>query len=299
LHDKSPPAWKIGSILLVGILAVSTAAPLIRLAIAAADQRGLGFSLVLAGARLALASLFLLPTWGQVRQQALPITGVKFAIAAGVALACHFAAWITSLSYTSITASTALVTTNPIWIALLAWLWHGERPKAQTLIGMAIALSGGLILGLGQSTTSATSSQPLLGNSLALFGAWMVSGYLLLGREAQRQGVGLGAYTTIAYTVAAIVLVPLPWLVGASYQGLPLSVYGYITLTALLPQLIGHTSFNWAVRWVSPTLVTLLILFEPALASLMGYLLFGEIPGPTVGLGASILLLGVAIAALA
>lgn len=283
----------------MGILAVSTAAPLVRLAIAAANQSGLGFSLVMAGARLTCAAVLLLPTWRSVLQPHCSTTGVKFAIAAGVALALHFAAWITSLSYTAIAASTTLVTTNPIWIALLAWLWHGERPKAQTLIGMAIALSGGLILGLGSANSSTPGSAPLLGNSLALLGAWMVSGYLLLGREAQRQGLSLGAYTAIAYSVAAIVLLPLPWLVGAQYSGFPPSVYGYIALMAVLPQLIGHTSFNWAIRWVSPTLVTLLILVEPALASLLAYALFGEIPGPTVGLGAVILLLGVAIAILA
>ena len=91
---------------------------------------------------------------------------------------------------------------------------------------------------------------------------------------------------------------PIPFVSGVGYFGYPGLVYFYLLLIALLPQLIGHTSFNWAVRWVSPTLVTLAILFEPVGASFLGYLLFGEVPSLIVFLGAVILLVGVAVAAL-
>ncbi|MBO0351494.1 DMT family transporter [Phormidium pseudopriestleyi FRX01] len=293
-----PDPWTIALILGVGIFALSTGAILIRLAFQAAGVQGVGFSLILAASRLSLAALLLLPAWRNIKPQPLQSGAVIYAGVAGGFLALHFATWITSLSYTSIAASTAIVTTNPVWIAMFS-LRFGEKPKPQTLVGITLALIGGLAIGLGGTESSAIASHPLLGNSLALIGSWAISGYLLLGREAQRRGMGIGSYAAIAYSSAALVLLPLPLLWGTSYVGYPPSVYGYVLLMAIGPQLIGHTSFNWALRWISPTLVTLVILFEPVGASILGYFIFGELPGMGVIGGAIVLLIGVAIAALA
>lgn len=294
----TPPRWLVVGVLLMGVLVVSTAAILVRSAIAAANTRGVGFSLFLSATRLTLAALLLSPTWGNLRQLPPTSRSLTYAIAAGVCLAGHFAAWTTSLSYTSIAASTTLVTTNPIWVALFSWIGWREIPTRLTLVGIAIALSGGMLVGWNGGEINAAASQPILGNFLALVGAWTVSLYLLLGREAQRQGMSTQSYGLVAYAIAAVVLLPLPALFGIDYLGYPPAVYGYTLLMALLPQLIGHTSLNWALRWLSPTLVTLMILFEPVIASYMGYLVFGEVPGPFVLLGAGILLVGVAIAAI-
>ncbi len=281
-----------------GILAVSTAAPLVRLAMDAAADRTLGFSLVIAATRLTLATIVLLPQSYGVYQQRPNRVALGYAIAAGLALAVHFATWITSLAFTSVAASTAIVTTNPIWIALLSWVWLREKPSGQRVIGIGIALAGGLLIGLDAGPPNPAGQMSLLGNALALLGAWMVSLYLLLGRQAQHHGLNLTAYILVAYSTAAIALLPLPWLFQANYH-YPPTVYGYIALTALLPQLVGHTSLNWAIRWISPTLVSLVILFEPVLASALAFLLFAEIPPITVFLGAGVLLMGVAIAVLA
>jgi drug/metabolite transporter (DMT)-like permease len=209
----------------------------------------------------------------------------------------HFATWITSLSYTSIAASTTLVTTSPIWVALLSWFWQGEKPGRLTLIGIGIASAGSLLIGLGDADSTNIGTNPLLGDGLALIGSVAASLYFLWGREAQQQGLSIGHYATVSYSVAAIALLPLPLLVGTAYTGYTFTTYIYMVLMALLPQLIGHTSLNWSVRWVSPTLVTLAILFEPVVSSLLGYWVFGEVPGPFVLLGAVVLLVGVAITA--
>jgi drug/metabolite transporter (DMT)-like permease len=292
--SNTPSRWQIGLILTLGVMAISTSAVLVRLTIAAANMRGVGFSLVMAASRMAIASLILLPTWRGIGA-AKPTRAAGYAIAAGFVLALHFATWITSLSYTSIAASTAIVTTNPIWVALLLWLWFNEKPSRQILLGIGISLLGGLLICFGD-TTGSFAPQPLLGNGLALVGAWAASGYILLGREAQRHGLGIGSYVAVAYTTAAIALLPLPLIFGYQYTNYPPVVYGYLILMALLPQVIGHTSFNWSVRWVSPTLLTLIILLEPVFASILGYLLFAEIPSAVMLLGALILLAGVAIA---
>lgn len=293
--DKPQP-WQVGCVLTLGVLSISTTAILIRLSMEASGIRGLGFSLFLAASRLAIAAIALLPTWRHFRKNPVSARGYYYAIGAGLSLAIHFAAWITSLSFTSIAASTTLVTTNPIWISLLSWWWFREKPTKFTVVGIVVALAGSVLIVLGDGGVEGSESNPLLGNCLALIGAWLVSLYLLFGREAQRCGFTLTNYVTLAYTIAALVLLPFPLVLGAGYTGYPKLVYVYVLLMAILSQLIGHTSFNWAIKWISPTLVTLTILFEPIGASFLGFLLLGEVPQPSVIWGGSVVLMGVAIA---
>lgn len=294
--SKQPSPWQVGLILVTGVLAVSSAAIFIRLANMAAGLSGIGFSLFLSASRLTIASLFILPAWRNLRPNQLSPGAFHYAVGAGICLALHFVTWITSLSFTSIAASTTLVTTNPIWVALLSWLWFKEKPSRLTQLGIAIAFIGGVLIALGDQETVNISPNPALGNSLALVGAGMASLYLLLGREAQRRGLGIGSYITIAYSTGALVTLPLPFMFGVNYFGYSSAVYLYILLMAVLPQLIGHTSFNWAVRWISPTLVTLALLWEPVISSCFGYLVFQELPGRFVLVGATVLLGGIVVA---
>jgi drug/metabolite transporter (DMT)-like permease len=295
---NKPSSFQVGLVLAIAVFAVSTAAIWVRLAVEATGEASVGFSLFLAASRLMVAAIALLPTWRTLARGSVPKSALVCAGAAGLCLAVHFATWITSLSFTSIAASTALVTTNPIWVALLSWLVFRERPTPLTGGGIALALAGGLLIALGgaQTPTHSSAPNPLLGDALALVGAWMASLYLLLGREAQRRGLGTGSYAAIAYSSAAGVLLPLPWLWGAGYSGYPTPVYLYLLLMAFLSQLIGHTSINWAVRWLSPTFVALAILFEPLGSSVLGFIIFGEVPGWLVATGALVLLVGAAIA---
>lgn len=293
---KQPHPWQVGFALVVGVFAISTAAIFIRLAIAAAGVRGVGFSLFIAASRLAIASLLLLPAWRNLRATPLSPGACRYAVGAGICLALHFATWITSLSFTSIAASTTLVTTNPVWVALLSWLWFKEKPTTLTILGIGIALVGGVLIATGDAGVTTAGRNSPLGNFLALLGACLISVYLLLGREAQRRGLGIGSYVAIAYSTGALVLLPLPLLFGSTYTGYPLAVYLYIFLMAIASQVIGHTTINWAVHCIAPTLVTLAILFEPVSSSFLGYLIFNELPGLLVLVGAVVLLGGVALA---
>lgn len=305
--SEPPTQWRIWLVLTAGILSVSTAAIFIRWAFEASGDLDVGFSLVLAASRLTLAALFLLPTYfltpylsskRNIPTPQIQRSAVYYSTIAGVFLAIHFATWITSLAYTSIAASATLVTTNPVWVALISWLWFREKPSWMTIAGIIVALSGGVVIALSSADSSTAGSNPLLGNGLALAGSWAISLYFLLGREAQQRGLSIGNHVALTYSTAAIVLLPLPFLFGTGYTGYPGQVYLCILLMALIPQLIGHTSFNWAVRWVPPTLVTLTILAEPIGASLLGMMIFGENPGWRVALGGSVIIAGVGIAAL-
>ncbi|MEL4895958.1 DMT family transporter [Crocosphaera sp. Alani8] len=290
---RSPKTWQVTLILIVGILSVSSTAVFIRLALEASGKPGVEFSLFLAASRLIIASIILFPAWKTVVKNKVTNKAYYYAIVAGFSLAFHFVCWITSLSFTSIAASTTLVTTNPIWVALISWFWFKEKLKKVTILGIIISLSGGILIALGSNNTNNFYSQPMLGNSLALMGAFFVSFYLIFGKISQEQGLKIGSYSIIVYTTAALLLFPLPFIFGSGYSNYPSSVYFYVFLIAIFSQLIGHTSINWSVRWLSPTLVTLGILFEPIGSSLLGFIIFQEVPSILVLIGAIIILFGV------
>lgn len=295
---RSPQLWQVTFILTIGILSVSSTAIFIRLALESANNFGLEFSLFLAASRLIIASIVLVPAWQTVVKNKVNRKAYYYAIAAGFSLALHFVCWITSLSFTSIAASTTLVTTNPIWVAFLSWFWFKEKLKKVTLLGIVIALLGGVFIALGSDTANNSYNQPMLGNSLALMGAFFVSFYLIFGKLSQQEGLRISSYSVIVYTTAALLLLPLPFIFGSGYTDYPNSVYFYVLLMAIFSQLIGHTSINWSVRYLSPTLLSLAILFEPIGASFLGFILFKEIPSFLVLIGAIVILLGVTISVL-
>ncbi len=267
------------------------------------------FGVLIAAGRITVASLLTAPIgFAALQRERRTLEprvfqkAVWLAVAAGIGLAAHFAFWISSLSFTSVAASTAIVTTNPIWLSLFAWLVWKQIPARGVIVGIAIAFAGGVLVAVGDNTagsstgSSNTFSNPLLGNGLALLGAFAVSSYYLLGKAAQANGLSLSAYTGIAYTTAALALAPLPALFGVPYTGYPISTYLWIALLGLVPQVIGHTSFNWAVRYLNPAIVTMVILLEPIGSSIAAVMLFNEIPGVLTVIGAALLLIGVFVA---
>ena len=299
-----PPRWKVIAVLAVGVMAMSSASILVRFAFTAGGENSFAISLLLGAGRLLLASALLLPAWiALCRLPEIPRRALWLSCLSGVAVALHFATWFTSLAYTTIPASTVLVTLGPVWTAIIG-TWLGiERLSLRAWLGILMALAGALIIGLIDSRAGAiaTASNPVLGDLLALIGGVAGAVYRLLGRGAQRAGLSIGAYSAVAYGVGGLVLLPGPALFGAApdlaaytqYSG---AFYFWLVLLALVPQLIGHTSANWAVRWFSPTLISLVVLFEPVAGSVLAWVFFGEAAGPAVWLGGGVLLIGVAIA---
>ncbi|MBI3537919.1 MAG: DMT family transporter, partial [Chloroflexi bacterium] len=228
-------------VLFLGILAVSSAAILISFA------RAQGIpAIVIAALRLSFASLILFP-YAFARQRGewrkLSRRDFLLALASGVLLAFHFAFWISSLDYTSVMSSVVLVSTNPFFVGLASVLFLREPLRRGTVIGILIASIGGALIGLTDLGQGGANS--LQGDLLALLGAATVSGYLLIGRKL-RQQLSLIAYIGLVYTTAAIVLLALAIFFGANLFGYSPWGYALILLLALGPQLIGHSSFNWA-----------------------------------------------------
>ncbi|MEN9560550.1 MAG: hypothetical protein RLZZ502_1761 [Pseudomonadota bacterium] len=261
-------------ILLIGILAVSTAAVLIKQAQAAGAA-----SLLIAAGRMGLASLVLFPVAAFVHHhtwRTLSLPMVLRVLLCGVLLALHFAFWISSLAHTSVAVSTVLATTTPIWVALASRFLFQEHLSRGQLLGLAIALAGSLALGLND-LGPAHSTQSVWGGFLAVASAWMIAAYFLLSQKL-RQALPNLAFIGLTFSTAAVVLVLL-----CLAQGLSLGIGAIqsealwaIALLALVPQLIGHSALNWAIPRLGATVVTVAILGEPVGAAILALLLLHE-----------------------
>lgn len=290
------PTWKPFAALFIGLFAVCTAAIFIRLA-----QQSHAPSLVVAAGRLTVASLVLLPWAGRryaadIRQ--LTRNDWSLVLLSGLVLGIHFAAWITSLEYTSVVNSVALVTTNPLWVALMAPLFLGESLRRQTLIGLGLAFGGGLLVALSNAAGEAPNSdQPLLGNFLAVVGAIAAAAYFIIGRRL-RGHLSIVPYITVVYTIGAITLLVAALLAGdmAEIVELPLDVWVWIALLGLVPQLVGHTSFNYALGFLPAGYVSLVVLGEPIGSGFLAFMFLDETPVPLQLLGATFILIGIFIA---
>ena len=281
--------------LAAGVLIVSTAAILIRFA----QQAGMP-SLTVAAGRLGVAALILAPivAWRSGPQlRRLSRRDVLLGGLSGAFLAAHFAAWITSLAYTSVASSVALVTTNPLWVGVVSMLIFRERLSAGTLGGIALTLAGGILIFISDSgAADSHNPDPLLGNVLALVGAFTASGYFLVGRSV-RSRLSLLVYVWLSYSTAALLLVAAVWASGAPVLGFPPVAYLALLALAIGPQLLGHTSFNWALRYLSATFVAVAILGEPIGSALLAFLIFDERFAPLQLSGFVLLLIGIYLAA--
>ena len=260
-------------VLAVGVAIVSTASILIRFA----HAEGASSALIAAG-RLTIAALVMAPfALSRAGPELVRIRRRDLLLCAssGLLLAAHFWTWIASLEHTSVANSTVLVTTNPVWVALLsAWLLK-EVPQRGQIAGIVLTLVGTTLIFVAESTHHSVASSPLLGNSLALLGAIAASGYLLIGRGL-RANLSLTAYVWLTYSFAALALIIVALASAEPVQGISPTAWLLIAALALGPQLLGHTSFNWALRRLSATFVAVSILGEPIGSALLAWWLLDE-----------------------
>jgi drug/metabolite transporter (DMT)-like permease len=289
--------------LVAAILAVSTSSIFIRFAQADAP------SLVIAALRMIWAALLLAPiVWVRHRKEVTSLARHELlpVLTAGLFLAVHFATWISSLEYTSVASSVVFVSTGPLWVALLSPIFLGERLERSALLGLGVAILGGMIVGISDTCTSerrlicpdldqVLQGRAMWGNFLALAGAWSVSGYLIIGRKL-RSTTSLFPYIFMVYGISAIVLLLLMAAAGQSPLGYPSRAYGWIFLLAVFPQLVGHSTYNWVLGYIPATLVSLLTLVEPLAAAVLAFLILSEAPTRGVLLGGALILAGIYLA---
>lgn len=288
--------WLPYVVLGTAVLIVSSAAILIRIA----QAEGVN-SITIAAWRLTIAAVLLWPlAWAKASKEigALKKQDWLLGGAAGIFLALHFAAWISSLGFTSVASSTALVTTNPIWIALVSFLFFREQLGRWLVLGIAAAILGSALIFLSDARLMEGSggSNPMLGNALAVVGSLTVCGYLLIGRRL-RKTMSLLPYIWLVYSSAAVALLLTAVLSGAALRGFSSLAWVCLIALALGPQLLGHSAINWALKHVSATFIAITILGEPIGSALLAWLIFDERFAPLQLAGFALLLAGIYLAA--
>ena len=264
----------------VGVLAVSAAAIFIRLAEAPA--------VAIAFWRCALGAVVLLPL-ALVRGDRFPKGRTLYAgVASGVALGAHFGFWISSLDYTSVAASVVIVSTQPVFVAVLAYLLFGERTTPLSFLGIIVSLAGTALIAVDRTVGSAA----ILGNVLALIGAVTVAIYVLIGRSSRTGGVGVLPYSIVVYSASAVTLLPAALVFDVRLWGYSAETWFWLAAITVGPQLMGHTVFNWALRYVEASIISGTILAEPVISALLAWLVLSEKPGVLTLVGGAVVLAG-------
>jgi drug/metabolite transporter (DMT)-like permease len=271
----------------VGLLAVSWSAPLIRLA---SDVPPLSIAFW----RSAIATALLLPLvviHHREEVRGLERRDLLAMLLTGAMLALHFATWIASVNMTTVASSVLLVASQPIFVAIASTVM-GERPSKKLIIGIIVAVAGGLLVTGGDIGASGKS---LTGDGLAIAGAIAGSGYLLMGRRL-RARLSVLTYVVIVYGSCAVLLAVAMLIRGTPFAGYASRGWILIVAIALGPQLLGHTSFNLLLDRMDATQVAVAIMGEPVISSFIAALLFAELPGFLVIPGGFLLLTGIRLA---
>ena len=257
--------------LLIGMLAVSSAAILFRFTTAP--------PFVVATYRLGLAALLMVLLTGDRMAELKKLSRNEAALLlSGLSLAFHFSLWFYSLRHTTIAASTIIVTSSPIILIASSWALLGEKPVPKGILGTALSFLGILIIFWGHDMGR------LWGDLLAFLAMLAVVVYLMAGRVLRKKLDTL-PYVSSVYSLSFIFLLTFSILNGDPLAGYPVNEYFVFALLALIPSGIGHTAYNYSLKYFKTYLVSLTVLGEPIIATLLAIPIFGELPNLTTVLG--------------
>jgi drug/metabolite transporter (DMT)-like permease len=273
------PATRDFALLWMGVISASVSAILIRYA-DGAEPLAISFWRCTAGA------IVLLP-FARRGLGALEPGTLRMPAVAGAFLAVHFASWITSLELTTVASSVLLVSTTPIFVALAAWLLLKERVQTRGWAGVLLAFAGTVLI-----AGADLSGSSLDGNLLALIGGATSGGYVLAGRRA-RQDIGILEYAVIAYATAGALLLGSCLIGGVALWGFDARTWWAIAGIVIGPQLLGHTFINLVLKDIDVTTVSVSIMAEPVIATVLAFLLFDEVPPALLYPGGAAILAGI------
>jgi len=271
-------------IVLIGVVFVSFSSVLTKMSDAP--------SFVIAAYRLGFTVLLLMPSVlrGKIPEiRKIDRRSLVICMVSGVFLALHFATWIASIKYTSIASAAVLVNTHPIFIVLASYLLFKEKVTGKILSGIIVAFIGGSIISVGDSTLG---TNILLGDMLAVAGAFFVAGYFLIGRIV-RQRLSVTTYTFLVYSSSFLTLVILSMITNTPLYPYPVKELLIFLSLAVFCTILGHSIFNWALEYVPPTFISTAVLGEPVGATIWAMMIFAEIPTLWQVGGSAIIVFGI------
>ncbi|MFJ7860191.1 DMT family transporter [Peribacillus sp. NPDC097206] len=269
--------------LAIGVASVSFSAILVKLATAPSG--------IIAFYRLLFTVLLMLPVFLIKYRHELKLIRKKdwlLSIAAGVFLAFHFILWFESLNYTSVASSTVLVTLQPLFAFAGAYFFFKERFSLRAIGSGVIAIAGSFVISWGDFRISGMA---LWGDVLALIACALVTGYLLFGQSVVKR-ISSITYTFVVYSISAVTLFVYVLVKGEALAPYAVEDWIYFILLAIFPTLLGHSLFNWTLKWLSTTTISMAILLEPVGATVLAYFILDEPILWTQVLGGTIILVG-------
>lgn len=268
----------------IGVISVSLSAIFVKLANAEAGV--IAFYRMLFSV-LIMAPLFFWKYTNEVKQ--LRRRDWLFSSVAGIFLAFHFILWFESLNYTSVASSTVLVTLQPLFAFVGTYFFFKESITLKTILAGAIAIVGSILISWGDFKLSGTA---FYGDMLALIACALVTAYFLFGQDVRKR-LSLVTYTMLVYAVSTITLFIYVLIKGESFGPYPTKDWIWFILLAIVPNLLGHTLFNWSIKYVSTNVVSIAILFEPIGAAILALFIFKEYLIATQIIGGLIVIVGI------
>jgi drug/metabolite transporter (DMT)-like permease len=275
--------------LAIAIAVTAMCVPAIFIRLAQADSLSIAFL------RLAMAAVLLWPVAGRrviPCMRVLTLPERRRTIAAGVFLGAHMFLWVTAVTKTTVASASFLIITQPILVAVLAHFLLQERLNRWVVAALFLTLGGSALINVGDLDLGA---EYLWGDFMALLSAVMAAFYLLAGRSV-RTRIPLLPYITVVYSVSALTLLPFCLLTDVPLLTLHSAAYFWILMLALIPTLIGHSLFNYALGYLKAFTVNASIVFEPIGATILAWMIFHEQPSIWLYPGAALLALSLVLA---
>ncbi|MFE8702453.1 DMT family transporter [Cytobacillus sp. FJAT-54145] len=273
-------------VLAIGVISVSASAIFVKFASAPSG--------VIAFYRLLFSVLFMLPVFLLKYVHELKLITKRdwiFSIIAGVFLAFHFILWFESLNFTSVASSTVLVTLQPLFAFIGGYIFFKEKYSRNAILCAIVAVIGSIIISWGDFRVSGSA---LFGDFLALAACALVTGYLMFGQSIRKR-LSLITYTFVVYSISTITLLLYVLFINEPLVGYPTNDWILFILLALVPTLLGHTLFNWSLKWLSTSIISMAILFEPVGATVLAFFLLGEHVIPSQIIGGIIVIGGISL----
>lgn len=270
--------------IIIGVISISFSAIFVKLANADSG--------VIAFYRMLFSVIIMTPLFLKNHVHDIKLLGAKdwiFSSIAGIFLAFHFILWFESLNYTSVASSTVLVTMQPLFAFVGTYLFFQERISMQAILSGVIAIAGSVLISWGDFKVSGSA---LFGDVLALIACAFVTAYFLFGQDVRKR-LSLITYTMVVYSISTVCLFIYILLKAESFGPYPFMTWVWFLLLAIVPNLLGHTLFNWSIKWVSTNVISVAVLFEPIGAAILASIIFGEELIATQIIGGIAVILGI------
>jgi len=268
--------------LALGIVAVSFGAIFVRMASEAAPFASAAW-------RLTLAAVVLVGTAALRPTDSMTWRAAGWCALSGTALALHFALWFSSLQFTSVSSSVLFMSTHPLFVGFGSMVLLDERPTRRLAGATALAILGGALIGFGDFRFAGSA---LYGDALAIGGGLMAAVYFMIGRRVRRTVSAL-EYNAATYAAAAVLTLLLCAATGTKLVGFGARTTTFLILLAVVPQLIGHSTLNWALAHLPASRVSFWVLGEPVAATVLALTLFNEVPRGLNIAGAALILVAI------